>query len=256
VADHTASPVAEERRGAADLRYSVVVPVYNEGGNIGTLCRRFLEKLPARYEVLFVYDFDEDNTLPPLRELSSDERPPRVRLVKNEKGGVRHALEAGMRAAAAPVVVVAMADLSDDLDRLDEMVLRAERGAAVVCASRYMRGGRQYGGPLVKKTLSRLAGVSLRWLVGVPTHDPTNSFKAYRKDFLDQTVIESGAGFSLALELTVKAHFSGWRVEEVAARWWDRSAGKSRFHLLRWLPEYWRWYAWAVRRRLAGSPPR
>ena len=55
-----------------------------------------------------------------------------------------------MRAAAAPVVVVAMADVSDDFSRLDEMVRRAEAGADVVCASRYMKGGRQIGGPLVQ----------------------------------------------------------------------------------------------------------
>jgi len=235
-------------------RYSVVVPVYNEGANIKTLCRLFLEKLPPPYEVVVVYDFDQDDTLPRLAELGPEERPPVLRLVKNELGGVRHAIERGMRAAVAPVVFVAMADLSDDLDRVGEMVERAERGAAVVCASRYMPGGAQYGGPFVKKTLSRLAGVSLRALTGLPTHDPTNSFKAYRSDFLAETRIESGAGFSLALELTVKAHFARRRVEEVPARWWDRSGGQSRFRLLRWLPEYWRWYAWALRQRLAGRP--
>ena len=158
-----------------------------------------------------------------------------------------------MRAASAPVVVVSMVDLSDDYEKLDEMVRRAEAGAAVVCASRYMKGGAQIGGPWLKDFLSRTAGVSLHWLAGLPTHDPTNSFKAYRKDFLDATPIESAAGFALALELTVKAHFAGLRVEEVPAIWRDRTAGESRFQVFGWMPEYLRWYWLALRSRWFGG---
>ena len=57
----------------------------------------------------------------------------------------------------------------------------------------------------------------------------------------------------LALELTVKAHFGGWGVEELAATWRDRAAGKSRFRILAWLPSYLRWYLWALRRRWLGA---
>ena len=236
-------------------RYSVVVPVFNEGANIGAYCRRALQELPAGFELLVAYDFDDDDTLPALAALAPGDRPGRVRLVRNALGrGVRFAIDAGMREAAGDVVLVSMADLSDDFSAAEEMVARAERGAAVVCASRYMRGGAQHGGPWLKGMLSRLAGLSLHGLAGVPTHDPTNSFKAYRRDFLRRTPIESAAGFALALELTVKAHFGGERVEEVPAQWWDRTAGRSRFRLLAWLPLYLRWYFWAFGQRLRGRP--
>jgi dolichol-phosphate mannosyltransferase len=103
-------------------------------------------------------------------------------------------------------------------------------------------------GPLLKGLLSRGAGTSLHWFAGLPTSDPTNSFKAYRKDFLVRTPIESTAGFSLGLELTVKAHAAGDRVEEIPATWTDRVAGESRFKLMKWLPHYLRWYLWAVQK--------
>jgi hypothetical protein len=128
-------------------------------------------------------------------------------------------------------------------------VSRVEAGADVVCASRYMRGGRQVGGPRLKRLLSRAAGLTLHWLSGLPTHDPTNSFKAYRREFLLRTPIEAPAGFVLGMELTVKAHFLGGRVEEVPASWTDRAAGQSRFRLWHWLPLYLRWYLWSLRRR-------
>ena len=233
-------------------RYSLVVPVYNEGDNIGAFCRE-LAKAPPGYELLICHDFPEDDTLPALARLPSAERPANLRPVLNTLGpGVRYAIEAGMRAAEAPVVVVAMADVSDDLSRVGEMVARVERGADVVCASRYMPGGRQVGGPFLKSLMSRAAGVSLHWLAGVPTRDPTNSFKAYSRDFLRRTRIESAVGFSLGLELTVKAHFSGGRVEEIPATWTGRTQGKSRFRLFAWLPHYLHWYLWAIRRRWSG----
>jgi glycosyltransferase involved in cell wall biosynthesis len=231
-------------------RYSVVVPVFNEAENIGPFCRKARAELPPGYELLVCYDFDGDSTLPALAALSVDEKPPTVRLVKNDLGrGVRYAIEAGMRAARAPVVVVMMADLSDDFAKVGPMVAEAEARADVVCASRYMRGGRQIGGPRLKGLMSRAAGLSLHWLAGLPTHDPTNSFKAYRKEFLDRTPIESKAGFCLGLELTAKAHFRGGRVTEVPAVWTDRAAGESRFQLRRWLPLYLRWYVWAFDQR-------
>lgn len=239
----------------APPRYSVVLPVYNEGHNIAAWCARARAGLPPGGEVLVCYDFDEDSTLPALAALRDDERPQEMRPVRNRLGpGVRYAIEAGMRAAAAPVVVVMMADLSDDFAQVAPMVALAEAGADVVAASRYMAGGEHSGGPLLKRTLSRLAGVTLHALAGLPVHDATNSFRAYRRDFLARTPIESTAGFCLAIELTVKAHFSGGRVAEVPTRWSDRAAGASRFRLLKWLPDYLHWYLWAIARRLQGRP--
>jgi dolichol-phosphate mannosyltransferase len=235
---------------APRLRYSVVVPVYNEARAIGPFCRAARQALPPGYELLVCHDFAGDDTLPALAALAPQDKPPEVRTVLNTLGrGAGYAIESGMRAARAPVVLVSMVDLSDDYSKVEEMVARVEAGADVVCASRYMPGGRQFGGPWLKVLLSRAAGLSLHRLAGLPTRDPTNSFKAYRKAFLEVTPIESGVGFALALELTVKAHFGGGRVEEVPATWHDRLVGQSRFRVIRWLPQYLRWYLWALRRR-------
>jgi glycosyltransferase involved in cell wall biosynthesis len=238
-----------------DLRYSVVVPVYNEAAVIGEFCATARAELPPGYELLICHDMPEDTTLPAVRALDPDRKPETIRPVLNALGpGVRYAIEAGMRAARAPVVVVMMADVSDDFGRVEEMVRRVESGASVVCASRYMRGGSQVGGPRFKKFLSRTAGLTLHWMAGLPTHDPTNSFKAYSKAFLDATPIASTAGFCLGMELTVKAHLAGHRVEEVPAMWRDRTAGTSRFKLWKWLPHYLEWYGLAMRGRWLGRP--
>ena len=118
-----------------------------------------MKHLSPGYELLICHDFPEDDTLPALERLAPSERPAVVRPVLNTLGkGARYAIEAGMRAAAAPVVVVTMADVSDDYAPLEEMVSRVEAGADVVCGSRYMPGGRQIGGPPLQTFLSRAAG--------------------------------------------------------------------------------------------------
>jgi hypothetical protein len=98
---------------------------------------------------------------------------------------------------------------------------------------------------LVKRTLSRLAGLSLH-AFGLPTHDVTNSFKLYRKQNLERIEIESSGGFEIGMEIVVKTHALGGRVTEVPTSWTERSAGESRFRLLRWLPHYLRWWLYAV----------
>jgi len=169
-------------------RYSVVVPVFNEAAVIGQFCAKATAELPAGFELLICHDMPEDTTLPAIQSLDPSQKPNNIRFVLNALGpGVRYAIEAGLRAAQAPVVVVMMADVSDDFARVEEMVHRVEDGAAVVCASRYMKGGAQIGGPRFKKFLSRTAGLTLNWFARLPTHDPTNSFKAYSKSFLDST---------------------------------------------------------------------
>jgi glycosyltransferase involved in cell wall biosynthesis len=230
-----------------------VIPAYNEGDNIRGVLQQLSNTVQTRpFEILVVYDFDEDTTVPVVERLRAE--IPEVRLHRNRIGrGVLNALKAGFMAASAPYVVVMMADASDNPEDVDALVKRAEAGADVVAAARYMRGGRQIGGPRLKRLLSRTAGLSLHWLAGVPTHDPTNNFKLYSKRLLEQVPIESQAGFELALELTVKAHALGMRVEEVPTTWRDRTAGASRFRMWQWIPHYLRWYRYGLWSRLGRA---
>lgn len=226
-----------------------VMPVYNEGPNIQHALEAIDRGVALPKRVLVVYDFDEDDTLPVLRELAP--RFPYVEAVRNTRGrGVLNAVRTGIAAATAEVVIITMADLSDDISVVPSMVeLIRDRGYDVVCASRYMRGGRQIGGPWLKGVLSRCAGLSLYWLGGLPVHDATNAFRAYRRTVLQSIPIESTGGFEYSLELTAKAHAAGSRITEVPSTWRDRSAGSSRFRLRSWLPKYLRWYVYALTHR-------
>jgi dolichol-phosphate mannosyltransferase len=221
---------------------SIVVPVYNEGEAVVPVLRTLDAAVNASHEILVVYDFDGDTTVPVISRLETE--LPTVRGHRNDIGrGVLNAMKSGIAASRGRFVLISMADGSDEPALIDSMVALADSGADVVAASRYVKGGRQVGGPPLKRLMSRTAGLTLHWFGGIATHDPTNNFKLYSRRFLDSVAIESRAGFELALELTVKATLAGRRVAEVPTTWRDRTAGQSNFKLRQWLPHYFRWYA-------------
>ena len=220
---------------------SIVLPVYNEGEAVAPVLRGLAAAVTTPHELVVVYDFDGDTTVPVIERLAPE--IPGLRGLRNDLGrGVLNAMKAGIAATTSPYVVISMADGSDEPGAVDQMVQLARDGADVVAASRYMPGGHQVGGPIVKRLMSRTAGLSLHWLARVPTRDATSNFKLYSRRFLDSITIESTAGFELALELTVKATRAGRRVAEVPTTWRDRTSGQSNFKLRKWLPHYLRWY--------------
>ena len=226
------------------LRASIVIPVYNEGPSIVAAVERILDIVAIPIEVLCVFDSPDDTTVPHVEDLNR--RDGRVRGVLNLRGrGPAHAIRSGFDAAKAESVIVTMADGSDDPESIEHMVRLIERGCVVVAASRYMPGGAQVGGPAFKQLLSRGAGLSLYWFARVGTRDATNSYKAYRRSWVEQVGIESTDGFELGIELVAKARRHRAFVAEVPTIWLDRDAGSSNFKLAKWLPRYVHWYLYA-----------
>lgn len=233
-------------------RLSIIMPVYNEGGVIGETVKRVHESVKTPFELLIVYDMDEDNTVPAVKKIQDKFR--NAKLVKNIFGrGALNAIKTGFAKAKGDAVCTMMADLTDDPHTLNEMMRQFDNGYDIVSGSRYMPGGKQIGGPLLKQLMSRAAGISLHYLTGIPTFDPTNSFRLYSNKFLQKTKIESDGGFELGIELTVKAYFNGYKVGEVPTTWTYLSK-ESRFLLKKWLPKYLEWYFWAINKKLKGYP--
>jgi len=228
---------------------SIVMPVFKEGEAVEPVLRAMTTSVSTPHRILVVYDFDEDPTVPVVERLAIEY--PTISGLRNDLGrGVLNAMKAGIAASTGDYVLISMSDGSDEPHVVDSMVGLAIGGADVVAASRYMRGGHQVGGPPLKRFMSRMAGLTLHWFAGVPTHDPTNNFKLYSRRFLESVTIESTAGFELALELTVKATLAGLTIAEVPTTWRDRTAGESNFKLRKWLPHYLHWYWMAFRGRL------
>jgi len=200
-------------------------------------------------EVLAVYDSPDDSTVPHLEAYAR--KDPRVVPTLNTYGkGAAQALRYGIDHAESDIVVVTMADGSDDPQQVEALVHLVERGVVVAAASRYAKGGQQVGGPWLKRIMSRGAGLSLYWLARVGTRDATNSFKAYDREFIRRVGVESDTGFELGLEMVAKARRYREPVAELPTIWLDRTVGQSNFQVWSWLPRYLRWYRYAFGPRL------
>ena len=232
----------------SDATLSIVIPVYNEAANFPTLWRELNAHVKSAFAAYVVYDFDGDNTVPIVREII-ERGESRLRLVRNERSGVVGAILTGFQQVKRGPVIVLMADLSDDLGRVDTMLELYRLGYDLVAGSRYMRGAAIVNGPWLKQTLSRLGSVSLYWLRRVPTHDATNAFKLYDAAMLRSIGVQSRGGFELSLEITVKAFLAGYRIAEIPSVWRERTHGQSHFKLWSWLPHYLRWWFYAFRPR-------
>jgi dolichol-phosphate mannosyltransferase len=235
----------QARHDLGGRELTVVVPVYNEGANLRRWYAAAADVLPSGTRVRVVYDFDGDDTLPVVAELSAAGAP--IEALRSRGKGALEAIVTGLRSADRGAVLVSMADLSDDFSALPRMLEAHRAGAAVVVASRYMPGGRQLGGPWLKGQLSRWGGRSLHVLAGFPVQDATNSFRLYDAAFLRTIEFESTGGFEIGFEITLKAWEKGLAIAEVPCTWRGRVAGTSRFALAKWLPLYGKLWGRAVR---------
>src|ERR1700690_2861213 len=110
---------------------SLVVPVFNEADNIQPFLRDVETTVHEPHEILLVYDFPEDTTLPAVAAMQPPS--PNVRLIHNTLGrGVLNALKAGFKASKGDVVIVMMADRSDEPQAVAPMARLVRDGADVV----------------------------------------------------------------------------------------------------------------------------
>lgn len=227
-------------------RLDIVIPVYNEGRNILATLGALREHMRTPARILICYDRPDDDTLTTIEANRAQLESLSIEFVRNPGRGAHGAVMAGFAASRAPFVMVYPAD--DDFNGavVDVMVGKAEAGADIVCASRFIKGGCMVGCPWLKALLVRVAAFTLYYIGRLPTHDPTSGFRLFSRRVIDGIPIESDSGFCYSIELLVKCHRLGWPVAEVPARWFERTQGASRFRVIKWLPAYLRWYRYAL----------
>lgn len=235
-------------RGPDKIYISIIVPVYNEGTNIAKFIYNLETSVNIKHEVLIIYDFYKDNTVPIVKRLKRQFR--NIKLIKNIFGsGLINACKTGFKKAKGNFMVVMAGDLADEPKTINKMYELAEKGYDIVCASRYSKGGKKLGGSLIKSALSKFAGLTTPVLLGIPTSDLTNGFKMYNRKLFEKINIESQGGWEFTMEILIKAHILGFKITDTPSTWKERSSGKSKFKFFKWLPKYIHWYFWGIAQR-------
>ena len=215
--------------GAPNDRVTVVVPTYNE---IGTLETAAEGVVAHGYRLLIVDDNSPDGT-GVLADSLSRQSPLISALHRTQKAGLGRAYAAGFAVAlesGAEVVCEMDADLSHDPARLPALVAAIEAGADVAIGSRLVPGGEIVDWPAWRRLLSRGGNRFSRFALGVPVHDITSGFRAFRADSLQRLDAASSVanGYTFQIEMVRRAHSAGMQVTEVPITFVERTAGESK----------------------------
>lgn len=198
---------------------SIVVPLYNEEGNVRALHQRILEaaqKVGKPFEIIFIDDGSRDGTLEAARGLSP------LKLIAFRKNfGQTAAFDAGFKAAKGEVIVTLDGDLQNDPADIPLLLDKMAEGFDVVSGWRYKRQD-----PWSKKIPSRIANLLRKILIHDDIHDSGCSLKAYRREcFKDVDLFGEMHRFIPAI-----LQLEGYRVGEVKVSHHPRIHGVTKYN--------------------------
>jgi dolichol-phosphate mannosyltransferase len=213
------------------VNVTVVLPAYNEAGNITPLVTELLQTSKAAslaLRVIVVDDGSVDGTRLELEGLQS--RLSALTVVMHPQNlGLARALKTGIAAACrdgCDAAVFMDCDLSHRPSDLLKLVAALEAGADVVLGSRFVPGGGMVGVPLWRAAISRAGNLVGRFVLALPVSDLTTGYRAIRRSVLESVALGED-GFTIQLEAVVKAAAAGFQLAEVPITLGTRRHGES-----------------------------
>lgn len=229
-------------------RIVVIIPTFNERENLPAIVSRVRTSVPEA-DILVADDNSPDGTGRIADELA--EADPHIKVMHRlGKEGLGAAYLAGFSWALQEgyeVVVEMDADGSHQPEQLPRL-LDALRGADLVLGSRWVPGGRTENWPKSRQLISRGGSAYTRMMLGVPIHDATGGFRAFRADTLRRLDLHEVAsqGYCFQIDLAWRALQRGMRVREVPITFVERTAGASKMSRKIVVEALWRVTAWGV----------
>ena len=216
-------------QAGASLQLSVIVPTFNESGNVAVLVQRLAVALAGiAWEVIFVDDNSPDGTADVVRALS--QRDPRVRCIRRiGRRGLSGACIEGILASSAPCAAVIDGDLQHDETQLPKMLGLIENGSTdLVIGSRYIDGGSADSFNSQRLGASKFATAVAQRVLRVEIADPMSGFFMIRRDRFEQLAPQlSIQGFKILLDVVATAR-GDLRITEVPYTFGSRMHGESK----------------------------
>lgn len=216
--------------GAVAPELTVVVPTFNERGNVVEMVRLLRDALDGvAWEVLFVDDDSPDGTADLAKSLTGLD--PRVRCIRRVgRRGLAGAVIEGWLAASSPFVAVIDGDLQHDETLLPKMLERLKADDAdLVIASRYVEGGGETGGfTRTRAAGSRLANWMGERILRAEVSDPVSGFFMVRREVVERAAPRlSVTGFKILFDLIASTR-DPLRILELPYQFRERQEGASK----------------------------
>ncbi len=204
-------------------KLSIVVPLYNEEGNVELLTQKIHQSLVGyTYEIIYVDDFSTDQTRKRVMHMA-DEKVHLIELKKNY--GQSLALAAGIDHASGEYIITMDGDLQNDPSDIPEMLEYAVTDDYdVVTGIRQKRKD-----SLVKKIPSKIANFLVRRVTNLDIKDNGCALKVFTKDIAKELNLYG----EMHRFITLLAHLEGAQIKQVPVKHHARNAGVSKYGLER-----------------------
>jgi dolichol-phosphate mannosyltransferase len=200
-------------------KLSIVIPFYNEEGNLPELVselKAFLPSLGIDWEVVLVDDLSDDDSLSVAKRLSGDE----IKTISlPERAGQSSALQAGFKASSGDWIVTMDADLENDIGDLPVLLKKSGEADMVVG----VRVGRQ--SPFLKKAASAMFRFVCRVIFASCLRDVNSPFRLFKREVVEGVRLSGG----LHRYLSIIAGLRGFKVVEVEVSHRPRRSGASKY---------------------------
>jgi dolichol-phosphate mannosyltransferase len=208
---------------------SIVLPTYNEAGNIEPLIDRTrlaLNNIPGGFEIVVVDDDSPDGTWRLVSNIAAADA--RVRLIhRTDESGLTSAISRGIRESQGQWVGWMDCDLSMPPEEWPRFAEALAHGADMAVGSRYVPGGGDVAHSFTGRVLSRMiniwAGLVLSWSI----KDYTSGFILGRRVIFDQIELRGGYG-EYCIDLLYRTRSAGYAIRELPYLCVPRSAGDSK----------------------------
>jgi dolichol-phosphate mannosyltransferase len=234
--------------------FTVIIPTYREGENIGAMIQAVHEVLARagiRGEILVVDDSSPDNTIPVVRAL--EVAYPNLRLVvRTSDPGLSQSVVEGFSLARSPVILVTDADFSHPVELIPRFLAEVRGGADIVIGSRYREGGGIEAWPFRRRAIS--AGATLLGRLIFPEiTDPVSGFFAVKREVVAGAPLRP-RGYKILMEVLGKGTWK--KATEIPFIFRDRKAGTSKLRgstILDYLRQVWDISAFALTSRRGAA---
>ncbi len=211
-------------------RILVIIPTYNEIGNIEMITGRIRRAVPE-VDILIADDNSPDGTGRRADELAAADDHILV-LHREGKEGLTAAYIASFRwglERGYDVLIEHDADGSHQPEELHRLLDALVAGADMVKGSRWVKGGSVVNWPLQRQLLSRAGSVWTRLMLGIPVKDITGGLNAFKANVLTDIIDDvQGGGYGIQRDLTWNAHRKGYKIVEVPIEFREREEGVSK----------------------------
>ena len=210
---------------------SIIVPVRDESNTIEDVFNYFDSNLKkADYEVLFINDFSQDDTLKKINAIIKGKK--NFKVIDNIKKGLGGAINLGIKKALGKNIAIMMADQSDDINDLiiyNDLMINENYDA--ILGSRFTKKSKVNDYPLQKLILNRIFNFFVSLIFLNRYNDYTNAFKIYKKKALEDISPFISESFNIFLEIPLKIINRDYAYKVININWYGRKKGKAKFRI-------------------------